>query len=137
MRYLCDFSLISDTLSLSSTSLLFIILLTQLPFLTKRKSHWFLLRKKSHLLIISLFYLWKITANGARPKRQTTDEPSATKKEESFEQELCKDKDAGEWFRLVTGEGDNCRDVIQCTSSVRTRTNDYLWSFVFLLIARK
>jgi hypothetical protein len=42
-----------------------------------------------------------------------------TKKEESFETELCKDKDAGEWFRLVAGEGDNCRDVIQCTSSVR------------------
>lgn len=41
-----------------------------------------------------------------------------TKKEESFETELCKDKDAGEWFRLVAGEGDNCRDVIQCTSSV-------------------
>lgn len=40
-----------------------------------------------------------------------------SKKEESFEVELCKDKDAGEWFRLVAGEGDNCRDVIQCTSS--------------------
>lgn len=39
------------------------------------------------------------------------------KKEESFESEICKDKDAGEWFRLVAGEGDNCRDVIQCTSS--------------------
>ena len=39
------------------------------------------------------------------------------KKPESFEQEICKDKDAGEWFRLQTGEGDNCRDVIQCTSS--------------------
>ncbi|KAF7281270.1 chitin deacetylase-like protein serp [Rhynchophorus ferrugineus] len=39
------------------------------------------------------------------------------KKEDSFEAELCKDKDAGEWFRLVAGEGDNCRDVIQCTSS--------------------
>lgn len=49
-----------------------------------------------------------------RVKRQ--DEPA--KKEESFETELCKDKDAGEWFRLVAGEGDNCRDVIQCTSSV-------------------
>lgn len=42
----------------------------------------------------------------------------APKKEDSFEAELCKDKDAGEWFRLVAGEGDNCRDVIQCTSSV-------------------
>lgn len=40
------------------------------------------------------------------------------KSEDSFEAELCKDKDAGEWFRLVAGEGDNCRDVIQCTSSV-------------------
>jgi hypothetical protein len=49
-----------------------------------------------------------------RVKRQE----EAPKKEESFETELCKDKDAGEWFRLVAGEGDNCRDVIQCTSSV-------------------
>lgn len=53
----------------------------------------------------------------SRYKRQTAT-GDETKKEESFESELCKDKDAGEWFRLVTGEGDNCRDVIQCTSSV-------------------
>lgn len=52
--------------------------------------------------------------NNVRVKRQE----EAPKKEESFEVELCKDKDAGEWFRLVAGEGDNCRDVIQCTSSV-------------------
>jgi hypothetical protein len=51
-----------------------------------------------------------------RIRRQAED---TTKKEESFEVELCKDKDAGEWFRLVAGDGDNCRDVIQCTSSVR------------------
>lgn len=57
-----------------------------------------------------------LTADAVRVKRQSSgDDP---KKEESFEQELCKDKDAGEWFRLVAGEGDNCRDVIQCTSSV-------------------
>jgi len=65
-------------------------------------------------LICSL--LFAANAAEARVKRQaTTEEP---KKEESFEKELCKDKDAGEWFRLVAGEGDNCRDVIQCTSSV-------------------
>lgn len=66
-----------------------------------------------------MFYFLLISAtaiNSERVKRQaTTEEP---KKEESFEKELCKDKDAGEWFRLVAGEGDNCRDVIQCTSSV-------------------
>lgn len=45
-------------------------------------------------------------------KRQSED-----KKAEDFEQELCKDKDAGEWFRLVANEGDSCRDVIQCTTS--------------------
>lgn len=55
------------------------------------------------------------TPNLVRVKRQ---DDSSAKKEESFETELCKDKDAGEWFRLVAGEGDNCRDVIQCTSSV-------------------
>jgi len=36
---------------------------------------------------------------------------------EEYEKELCKDKEAGEWFRLVAGEGDSCRDVIQCTTS--------------------
>ncbi|KAG8291524.1 hypothetical protein J6590_058293 [Homalodisca vitripennis] len=50
-------------------------------------------------------------------QQQGTPDETTTKKEESFETELCKDKDAGEWFRLVAGEGDNCRDVIQCTSS--------------------
>jgi hypothetical protein len=60
--------------------------------------------------------IFVIAASGHRYKRQSDE--STTKKEESFEQELCKDKDAGEWFRLVAGEGDNCRDVIQCTSSV-------------------
>lgn len=49
---------------------------------------------------------------------QQQQQEEAPKKEDSFEAELCKDKDAGEWFRLVAGEGDNCRDVIQCTSSV-------------------
>lgn len=56
-------------------------------------------------------------ADAIRVKRQSTGSAD-DKKEESFEQELCKDKDAGEWFRLVAGDGDNCRDVIQCTSSV-------------------
>lgn len=51
-------------------------------------------------------------ASSTRVKRQDD-----SKKDESFENEICKDKDAGEWFRLVAGEGDNCRDVIQCTSS--------------------
>lgn len=53
----------------------------------------------------------------SRIKRQqaATSEP---KKEESFEIEICKDKDAGEWFRLTAQDGDSCRDVIQCTSSV-------------------
>lgn len=63
-----------------------------------------------------LFHLPASASSYDRVKRQaSTEEP---KKEESFEKELCKDKDAGEWFRLVAGEGDNCRDVIQCTSSV-------------------
>lgn len=33
--------------------------------------------------------------------------------------ELCKDKSAGELFRLKAGK-DNCRDVIQCTAAVRS-----------------
>lgn len=61
-----------------------------------------------------------VTAHGLRTKRQSDE--TSTKKDESFEQELCKGKDAGEWFRLVAGEGDNCRDVIQCTSSVSRTT---------------
>lgn len=63
---------------------------------------------KHHLISpsIDLYFPDKI-----RAKRQDD------KKDESFESEICKDKDAGEWFRLVAGDGDNCRDVIQCTSS--------------------
>lgn len=57
-----------------------------------------------------------IVAKSIRAKRQS--EESSTKKDESYEQELCKGKDAGEWFRLVANDGDACRDVIQCTSSV-------------------
>lgn len=73
-----------------------------------------------NFILILLFFsicIFPASANTfERVKRQaSTEEP---KKEESFEKELCKDKDAGEWFRLVAGEGDNCRDVIQCTSSV-------------------
>lgn len=63
------------------------------------------------------FFLLHTATAEVRIKRQAEE---TTKKEESFEKELCKDKDAGEWFRLVAGEGDNCRDVIQCTSSVST-----------------
>ena len=48
----------------------------------------------------------------SRFKRQATEE------EEALERQLCEDKGAGEWFRLETGQ-DKCRDVIQCTASVR------------------
>jgi hypothetical protein len=60
--------------------------------------------------------IFSVSANVHRVKRQSEKEEKKT--EESFEKELCKDKDAGEWFRLVAGDSDNCRDVIQCTSSV-------------------
>lgn len=73
-----------------------------------------------------------VTAHGLRTKRQSDE--TSTKKDESFEQELCKGKDAGEWFRLVAGEGDNCRDVIQCTSSVsRTTFNSSRWLIIYTL----
>lgn len=62
--------------------------------------------------LIDLFFLFFLL-----PLANAQDDKD--KKEESYEQELCKNKDAGEWFRLVAGEGDNCRDVIQCTTSVR------------------
>lgn len=69
------------------------------------------------LNLIDLFFLFRLPkiANAIRVKRQ---EENKDKKEETFEQELCKDKDAGEWFRLVANDGDSCRDVIQCTTSV-------------------
>lgn len=50
--------------------------------------------------------------HGARIKRQQDAD------EEELERQLCEDKGAGEWFRLETGD-DKCRDVIQCTASVR------------------
>ena len=49
-------------------------------------------------------------AHGARVKRQDD--------EDELERQLCEDKGAGEWFRLETG-AEKCRDVIQCTASVR------------------
>ena len=52
---------------------------------------------------------------GGRVKRQETDE-------EELERQLCEGKGAGEWFRLETGN-DKCRDVIQCTASVRMNTD--------------
>lgn len=87
----------------------------------KRKSEWLRLmstqpnfqvtfRQKN--MFITLFLL---TVNALRVKRQSDDKKSS----EEYELELCKDKDAGEWFRLVANDGDSCRDVIQCTTSVR------------------
>lgn len=55
--------------------------------------------------------------------------------DDSFEKELCKAKEAGEWFRLQAGDGDNCRDVIQCTSSVRLPSNDIYSSSVYLMVS--
>lgn len=52
------------------------------------------------------------------------------KKDDNLELELCKDKDAGEWFRLVAGDGDNCRDVIQCTASVSAIGNYYFYNSI-------
>lgn len=60
--------------------------------------------------------LSQFSADAVRVKRQSDDKEK--KSAEEYEQELCKDKDAGEWFRLVAQEGDGCRDVIQCTTSV-------------------
>lgn len=62
------------------------------------------------------FFIFISTVSAIRVKRQSDDK---SKSSEEYEQELCKDKDAGEWFRLVANEGDACRDVIQCTTSVR------------------
>ena len=44
-----------------------------------------------------------------------------TEEERELERQLCQDKGAGEWFRLEGGEK-KCRDVIQCTVSVRKIT---------------
>ncbi|CAG5096380.1 Similar to CDA1: Chitin deacetylase 1 (Bombyx mori) [Cotesia congregata] len=68
--------------------------------------------KSSIVIFLLVTTLAVIHGENVRVKRQ-----EESKKDESFESEICKDKDAGEWFRLVAGEGDNCRDVIQCTSS--------------------
>ena len=44
--------------------------------------------------------------------------PQDDDEEKELERQLCQDKGAGEWFRLEAGEN-KCRDVIQCTVSVR------------------
>merc|ERR1712008_429904 len=42
--------------------------------------------------------------------------PQQEDDEDELQRQLCKDKEAGEWFRLETGKK-KCRDVIQCTVS--------------------
>ena len=64
---------------------------------------------------------------GGRVKRQETDE-------EELERQLCEGKGAGEWFRLETGK-DKCRDVIQCTASVRDDLSRGRSSGSFILFA--
>ncbi|XP_070508728.1 chitin deacetylase 1-like isoform X2 [Chironomus tepperi] len=64
---------------------------------------------------LGILLLLVILSNAVRVKRQSDDKEKKSAAE--YEQELCKDKDAGEWFRLVAQEGDGCRDVIQCTTS--------------------
>lgn len=91
------------------------------------------------LIFVCIFIVnFAAAAYGLRSKRQSDE--TSTKKDETFEQELCKGKDAGEWFRLVSGDGDNCRDVIQCTSSVSLELiNNYALFFavVIFTIVRK
>lgn len=72
--------------------------------------------KRETFIGLDFIHKWIISANAVRVKRQSDDKEK--KSSEEYEQELCKDKDAGEWFRLVANEGDSCRDVIQCTTSV-------------------
>lgn len=91
----------------------------------KKKKNCFPLKKRIFKSITNIlnelfclfFHAGSCDSIFSRVKRQqaATSEP---KKEESFEIEICKDKDAGEWFRLTAQDGDSCRDVIQCTSSV-------------------
>lgn len=79
-----------------------------------------------------LLYIGAAVADGHRWRRQAEE---TAKKDESLEQELCKDKDAGEWFRLVSGDGDNCRDVIQCTASVCTYSSYPQANLVYIAYA--
>merc|ERR1712203_387034 len=62
--------------------------------------------RKCRLLIILAVFLIAHSIHGA-PEDED---------EEELERALCKDKGAGEWFRLEQGD-DKCRDVIQCTAS--------------------
>lgn len=82
----------------------------------------------SYFHLIHLLFLFFVTDEFdeeilRRIKRQQQqqkpqEETDSKKTDDSYQSEICKDKDAGEWFRLQAGEGDSCRDVIQCTSSV-------------------
>ena len=72
---------------------------------------------KLYLNVYLSFYL-SVSLDNYRIKREDIDD-------EDLEKQLCLDKGAGEWFRLETGD-DKCRDVIQCTASVRS-------SFIFRL----
>ncbi|GBP21488.1 hypothetical protein EVAR_12089_1 [Eumeta japonica] len=68
--------------------------------------------------------LLRSCADSSRWRRQAAEE--SAKKDDAVE--ICKDKDAGEWFRIQGGEGDNCRDVIQCTASVTTTARAHTYN---------
>lgn len=76
--------------------------------------------KFAGILLIAVAVTAQRTNNNAN-RRPQEDTPAPRQNEiadeEAVERELCRGKGAGEWFRLVGGDGDNCRDVIQCTTS--------------------
>ena len=76
-----------------------------------------------------IFYVPASAFSGIRVKRQEAED------EEELERALCKDKGAGEWFRLETGD-DKCRDVIQCTASVSNQISTYSFLQVVVSTAR-
>lgn len=72
-------------------------------------------------MLLTILFVWWVAVAGSSSSGGSGGSSSSSGgskgESEEYEKELCKEKEAGEWFRLVAGEGDSCRDVIQCTSS--------------------
>ena len=70
--------------------------------------------KKGYLVISTLLFMMSNFVTGAEDSSRSRAKRQVSK--EQIQEALCKDKNPGDYFRLVAGER-HCRDVVSCTES--------------------
>jgi len=70
--------------------------------------------KKGYLVISTLLFMMSNFVAGAEDSSRSRAKRQVSK--EQIQEALCKDKNPGDYFRLVAGER-HCRDVVSCTES--------------------